>query len=83
MNEGIYVCMYACALIYICVCVHVCVCVYECTYVCMYVCMNIIVILGIFYLQVASSAKTWGSKPTSPEEQLEGIAVKSQMSQIK
>ena len=83
MNEGIYVCMYACALIYIYVCVCVCVCV--CMNVRTYVCMNIIIIiiLGIFYLQVASSPKTWGSKPTCPEEQLEGIAVKSQMSQIK
>ena len=43
----------------------------------------IIIILGIFYLQVASSPKTWGSKPTCPEEPSEGIAVKSQMSQIK
>ena len=37
----------------------------------------------IFYLLVASSPKTWDSKPTCPEEQSEEIAVKSQMSQIK
>ena len=37
--------------------------------------------LGFFYLQVASSPKTWGSKPTCPEEQSEGIADKSQLSQ--
>ena len=27
-----------------------------------------IITLGIFYLQVASSPKTWGSKPTCSEE---------------
>ena len=43
----------------------------------------IIKILGTFYLQVDSSPKTWDSKPTFLEEQSEGIAVKSQMSQIK
>ena len=43
----------------------------------------IIIIKNFFYFQVASSPKTWGSKPTCPEEQSEGIAVKSQMSQIK
>ena len=31
--------------------------------------MLIILGLEIFYLQVASSPKTWGSKPTCPEEQ--------------
>ena len=36
-----------------------------------------------FYLQVASSSKTWGSKPTCPEEELKGITVKSQMRPIK
>ena len=43
----------------------------------------IIINYVFFYLQVASSPKTWGSKPTCPEKQSEGIAVKSQMSQIK
>ena len=36
-----------------------------------------------FYIQVASSPKTWGLKPTCPEEQSERISVKTQMSQIK
>ena len=27
------------------------------------------IVLAFFYLQVASSSKTWGSKPTCPEEQ--------------
>ena len=42
----------------------------------------IIIIIGIFYLQSASSPKTWGLKPTCLGEQSKGIAVKSQMSQI-
>ena len=45
--------------------------------------LMIIIIIGIFYLQVASSSKIWGLKPTCPEEQSKGIAVKSQMSRIK
>ena len=38
--------------------------------------INIIIILGFFHLQVASSPQNMGSKPTCPEEQSEGIAVK-------
>ena len=38
--------------------------------------------IGVFYLQVSSSLKTWGLKPTCPAEQSKGISVKSQMSQI-
>ena len=37
----------------------------------------IIIIIGVFYLQIASSPKTWGSKLTCPEKQSKGIAVKS------
>ena len=44
---------------------------------------GLIIIPGIFYVQVASSPKRWGSKPTCPEELSEKIAVKCQMSQIK
>ena len=55
-------------------------------YIYMYIFIIIIIkiiLLGIFYLQAARSPKTRGSKPTCPEDQSEGIAVKSKMSQIK
>ena len=39
--------------------------------------MILIIVLGLFYLQVASSLKTLGSKSTFPEEQSEGSLVKA------
>ena len=63
--------------------------IYECIniykiYVNIYLCICniIIIIIGIFYLQV-SSPKTWGSKPICAKELSKGIEVKSEMSQIK
>ena len=41
------------------------------------------IILGIFFIyKLQAPPKTWGSKPTCPEEQSKGTAIKSQMSQI-
>ena len=44
---------------------------------------RMLIILGIFNLQVVSFLQKWGSKPICPEEQSEGIAVESQMCHIK